>query len=64
MNVKRTTWQIGKDLLGRTIYNVSYVENIPIVCGSSILWNRYRSGISRHRIQGPRRSTRGLDLLQ
>mgnify|MGYP004186476187 CR=1 FL=1 len=64
MRQTRITYRIVKDSLGRTIYNVSYVENITTTHGFAILWNRYRSGISRHRIQRPRRSTRGLDLLQ
>ncbi len=64
MNAKRTTWQIAKDLLGRTIYNVSHVKNTPTICGPGILRNRHGSSVSRPRIQRPWRPTRGLDLPQ
>lgn len=64
MRQTRITYRIVKDSLGRTIYNVSYVENDTTIFSFAILWNRNRSGISRHRIQRPRHPIRGLDLLQ
>ena len=41
MNAKRTTQQIGKDLRGRTIYNVSHVEKGPSFIALQRLWRHF-----------------------